>query len=64
MHVRPLRLNYEITDPLTLTCRFKEPTNLPLLLVLGLQFMEQYEGFCYPLREKEYNSMAVVRAER
>lgn len=59
----PLRLGRQLTDPLTLTCTFDEPTQLPLILVLGLQFMEEYEGLCYPMREKEYNSMAIVWAE-
>jgi hypothetical protein len=59
----PLRLDSQPTEPITLTCSFEAPTPLPIILVLGLQFMDQYEGFCYPLREKEFNAMAVVLAE-
>lgn len=59
----PLRLNRNLTDAITLTCSFETPTTLSLLLVLGLQFMEEYEHLCYPMREKEYNSMAIVWTE-
>jgi hypothetical protein len=60
----PLRLDINLTDPITLTCTFEAPTELALIVVLGLQFMEEHEGFCYPMREKEYNAMAVVLAEK
>jgi hypothetical protein len=60
----PLRLDGNLTPPLTLTCSFEGATELPVLLVLGLQFMEEYEGFCYPMREKQYNAMAIVLAEQ
>jgi hypothetical protein len=26
--------------------------------------MKEYEGFCYPMREKQYNSPAIVLAEK
>lgn len=58
----PLRLDNQLTEPITLTCSFKEATDLPIILVLGLLFMEEYEDLCYPLREKQYNSMAIVWA--
>jgi hypothetical protein len=60
----PLRLDGHFTEPLTLTCTFKGATELPVLLVLGLLFMEEYEGFCYPMREKQYNSLAIVLADK
>jgi hypothetical protein len=60
----PLRLDNNLTEPITLTCAFDDPTELPIILVLGLQFMEEHEGFCYPMREKEYNAMAIVLAEK
>jgi hypothetical protein len=59
----PLRLDSQLTAPLTLTCTFDGPTALPLLLVLGLQFMEEHEGFCYPMREKEFNALSIVLAD-
>jgi hypothetical protein len=60
----PLRLDNSLTEPITLTCAFEAPTELPIILVLGLQFMEEHEGFCYPMREKEYNATAIVLAEK
>ena len=60
----PLKLDSNLTEPTILTCAFEAPTELPIILVLGLLFMEEHEGFCYPLREKEYNAMAIVLAEK
>lgn len=59
----PLPLDSHFTEALTLTCTFGASIELPLILVLGLQFMEEYEGFCYPMREKEFNSMAIILAD-
>lgn len=58
-----LRLNNQLTDPITLTCSFEGATERSLILVLGLQFMEEYNDICYPMREKDYNSLMIVRAE-
>jgi hypothetical protein len=60
----PLRLDSQYTEALTLTGSFEVATTLPVILVLGLLFMKEYEGFCYPMREKQYNSLAIVLAEK
>ena len=49
--------------PVALSCMLTPGTGLPVYVVAGLKFTQVENGFTYPLKGDEYNSMCIVKID-
>lgn len=56
-------LTHEPQGPLQLNLAVTPNSTNPLLLVFGIEFMQVLNGIGYPMADRAYNAMAVVRVD-
>ena len=59
----PMVLNSTATAALTIGHAVTGGTTKPMMLVMGLQFLQQINGVLYPLRNSAYGALAIVKCQ-